>query len=79
MKLSQAVTILLASTVGSGAFLIPRGTAPSSSLSSSYSKVVSFTSSVPRRSTNGRVFRPLFMSAVEEITEKKEEQGETFE
>jgi hypothetical protein len=78
MKLSQAVTILLASVVGSGAFLIPRGTDPSTSLSSSYSKVVSFTSSIPR-STNGRVVRPLFMSAVEEITEKKEEQGETFE
>ena len=77
MKLSQAATILLASAVGSGAFLIPRGTAPSSSLSSSYSKVVSFTS-IPR-SANGPVFRPLFMSAVEEITEKKEEQGETFE
>lgn len=77
MKLSQAVTILLASVIGSGAFLIPRGTAPSSSLSSSYSKVVSFTS-VPR-STNGLVFRPLFMSAVEEITEKKDDLGETFE
>lgn len=75
MKLSQAVTILLASVIGSGAFLIPRGTAPSSSLSSSYSKVVSFGT----RRANGPVFRPLFMSAVEEITEKKEEQGETFE
>ena len=69
MKLSQAATILLASAVGSGAFLIPRGTAPSSSLSSTYSKVVAI----------GPVFRPLFLSAVEEITEKKEEQGETFE